>query len=149
MRFAALVGATVAVSALGCSAHRMYPVCFYGKSAPDASTVVRHVDALSRELRKRDANAHGTADGRWLFARTSRAEHERLIETWPRAACIGPVSAGTEVKANADCVAYVAGLLATERYNEFGVAPDPVHTDEAPGPEFVICYREPSTLTTP
>lgn len=94
-------------------------------------------------MRRYDAHAHSTTDGRWILSKTTSAQHKLLNTMWPRIACIGSVSSGTQVKLEADCVKYIHDFLEKKNYLEFDLKENPVFNDEAPGLPNVICQSQP------
>ncbi len=45
------------------------------------------------------------------LAKTSPKQHKRLTNIWPRMACIGEVTSGTEVTKNSQCVEYIYNFM--------------------------------------
>ncbi|WP_447780311.1 hypothetical protein [Aeromonas veronii] len=102
-----------------------------------------HTSSLLAVMRRYDVDASSSADGRWILSKTTDAQHKLLNMTWPRIACIGKVSSGTEVKLEADCVKYLHDFLDKKNYLEFDLKENVVFSDEAPGAPNVICLSEP------
>ncbi len=128
---------------VSCSTIKPYPVCFYDRSPLDAQSKITHADKLLAVMRLYDHEAQTSADGRWILANTTTEQHNILIKTWPRIACIGKVTSGTEVKHAADCVEYLHDFLLKQNYLEFDVKENVAFSDEAPGKPNVICHRDP------
>lgn len=122
-----------------CTTLKPYPVCFYDKTPPDREVMNENISKLLSVMRRYDVEANSSADQRWILSKTSYAQHELLKVTWPRIACIGKVSSGTEVKAQADCVSYLHTFLTKKNYLELDVKDNAIYSDEAPGPPTVIC----------
>lgn len=126
-----------------CATIKPYPVCFYDDSPPSAQIKKEHASNLLSVMRRYDAESQSSIDGRWIFANTSHAQHNALTETWPRIACIGNVTSGTEVKRSSDCVNYLHDFLVRQSYLEFDIKEPVAFSDEAPGKPNVICHRAP------
>lgn len=125
-----------------CETVRLYPVCFFDPVQPDSAVRSRHIDVLTQTLRRFDANATATEDGRWIVAKTTWISHEELQRVWPRLGCVGTVTSGTEVKRSADCTMFLADQLKSGEYRVFDIKTDDVvSSDEAPGSPYVICWR--------
>jgi hypothetical protein len=143
LRAPLLLAACVMVSS--CATVRLYPVCFFDPTQPDSAIKSRHVDVLTKTLRRFDENANATEDGRWIVAKTTWISHEELQRVWPRLGCVGTVTSGTEVKRSADCTEFVAEQLKSGEYRIFDIkSDDVVLSDEAPGRPHVICWRSAS-----
>lgn len=118
-----------------------YPVCFFNPSPPREEERAEATRKLVMVMKRFDSNAFATADDRWIIAKTSPSQHNQLKKIWPRIACVGTVTSGTEVTRNADCVNYLYRFLQDEAYLKFDIKGNSVHSDEAPGPAHVICCR--------
>ncbi len=127
----------------GCATVKPYPVCFYDPRSPDEQTVTKYVAVLIDRIVMEAPDANPKTDGRWIYAKTTSYQHGLISSTWPRVACIGTVTSGTEVKRYADCVSYTEALLRKNNYLELDVKPNAIDSDEAPGVEHVICSRVP------
>ena len=123
----------------GCASYKPYPVCFFDSSPPSAEAQLNLTRNLLVELQKIDKDANMIANGRWIVASTTPFQHKQLIEYWPRIACIGTVTSGTEVKSNSDCVTYLNRVVTSQNYLEFDVKSPYALSDEAPGNPKVIC----------
>lgn len=127
----------------GCSTVKPYPVCFYDPRPPAQNRIDAHVESLLRRIKMDITEVQATPDGRWIFAKTTTYQHDEISKTWPRVACIGNVTSGTEVKRNADCISHLEELLRKQNYLELDVKDNVVDSDEAPGVKHVICSRTP------
>lgn len=144
MKFRFVTYCSFCVLLASCSTYKMYPVCFFDIDPPDDEVRASHVKTLMSLMVTYDTNAISTPDNRWIIANTSSAQHKEITKLWPRMACVGTVTSGTEVKRNSDCVEYLNDFLKNESYLEFDVNDDNVvSSDEAPGQSNTICYRVP------
>lgn len=118
-----------------------YPICFFDPSPPSDGDRAAAAEKLVKVMKRFDPEAFVTADDRWVIAKTSPSQHAELTAFWPRVACVGTVTSGTEVKRNADCVSYLHKFLRDKIYLQFDIKGESVHSDEAPGPAYVICCK--------
>lgn len=125
-----------------CATVKPYPVCFFGTNPPDLKRKMEIVSGLADRLRLEASEVVIHPTGRWIFAKTTPSQHKRIIKTWPRVACIGRVSSGTEISKNADCVSYLNNFLKNKQYLRFDKKENPVDSDEAPGQPHVICCTD-------
>lgn len=127
----------------GCATVKPYPVCFFDPFPLDEEKAIKHSESLLNRIKMDSPTAHMAPDGRWIYAKTTICKHREISKTWPRVACIGSVTSGTEVKRYADCISYLETLLIEQNYLELDIANNVVDSDEAPGEEHVICGRKP------
>ncbi len=130
------------VNSVGCSTIKPYPVCFSDCNAIDNDSRRKIVDSLAQYLKLESKEIIIHPSSKWILAKTNPIQHKRLIKIWPRMACIGDVTSGTEVTKNSQCVEYIYNFMKNKNYLEFDIDENPVHSDEAPGKPHIICCCE-------
>jgi len=108
----------------GCATVRVYPICFYDKK-PDLPIVEKSFVPGLRQSFGEVAAVNPqevviSPDVRWIIARTTDKQDADLLRVWPRVACIGPGRSTSQVKLQADCIAYVEDFIKVRRYTELG-----------------------------
>lgn len=130
------------INSIGCATIKPYPVCFSDCNAIDKDSRRKIVDSLAQYLKLESKEIIIHPSSKWILAKTNPRQHKRLIKIWPRMACIGDVTSGTEVTKNSQCVEYIYNFMKSKNYLEFDIDENPVHSDEAPGKPHVICCCE-------
>ena len=54
------------------------------------------------------------------MARTTDSQDSDLLRIWPRIGCIGPGRSFSQVKLQADCIAYVEDFIKNRKYTQLG-----------------------------
>ena len=141
------------------AAPRLYPVCFYNQPPSQKVANEYYLPRLQSTLQQLVTQASvmnlsppvdvvSTPDGRWLVARTTEAENEKLARVWPRIGCIGTALDSPAVRREADCVAYLSEFVSKRNYFQFGNAKDAGGIDiwsEAPDNRSVVHCYSPTT----
>ena len=130
------------INSVGCSTIKPYPVCFSDCDAINNDSRRKIVDSLSQYLKLESKEIIIHPSSKWILAKTNHRQHKRLIKIWPRMACIGDVTSGTEVTNNSQCVEYIYNFMKNKNYLEFDINENPVFSDEAPGKPKIICCCE-------
>lgn len=130
------------LNSIGCATIKPYPVCFNDCNSLDSESRRKITDSLALYLKVESKEIIIHPSSKWILAKTNNRQHKRLINIWPRIACIGDVTSGTEVTKNSQCVEYIYYFLKNKKYLEFDINENPVHSDEAPGKPHVICCCE-------
>lgn len=114
----------LAFALTGCTTVKIYPLCFYEEKPDSQSLQQDYVPGLRQTFASIvDADPQKisvTPDARWIVARTTHTQDADLLRMWPRVGCIGPAGSTSEVKLQADCVAYVTDFIQEKRYTELG-----------------------------
>lgn len=126
----------------GCATIKPYPVCFSDCDAVNNESRRKIVDSLAQYLKLESKKIIIHPSSKWILAKTNSRQHKRLVKIWPRMACIGDVTSGTEVTKNSQCVEYIYNFMKNKNYLEFDINENPVHSDEAPGKPHIICCCE-------
>lgn len=127
-------------SLAGCASIKPYPVCFYNCDTPDEEKKIEIIKKLSEVLEKetnKEVVIHPNL--RWILVKTNNSQHRRLTKIWPRIACVGNVTSGTQVSENSDCVKYLYEFMKKKKYLKFDIQANPIDSDEAPGAPYTIC----------
>lgn len=133
----------LSINSLGCSTIKPYPVCFFSEcNDVDNESRRKITDSLAQYLKLESKEIVIHPSSKWILAKTNSRQHKRLIKIWPRIACIGDVTSGTEVTKNSQCVEYISNFIKNKKYLEFDINENPVHSDEAPGKPHIICCCE-------
>lgn len=130
------------LNSVGCSTIKPYPVCFSDCNTVDKESRRKIVDSLAQYLKLESKETIIHPSSKWILAKTNSRQHKRLTKIWPRMACIGDVTSGTEVTKNSECVEYIYNFMSNKKYLEFDIDENPVHSDEAPGKPHIICCCE-------
>ena len=125
-----------------CSTIKPYPVCFSNCTNIKEETRKKIIEKLAEYLKLESKEVIVHPNLKWILAKTNARQHKRLIKTWPRMACIGDMTTGTEVTANSQCIEYIYDLLKNKNYLKLDIKANPVYSDEAPGKPNVICCCE-------
>lgn len=139
------LGYTLALLSLtSCSTVKLYPICYtncsrYVSQQEKSRTAQNLADVIDEHSNSVIVDSYY----RGIYARTNRLQHKRISKIWPRIACIGKTTTGTEITKNYDCVLYLKVLLNKKNYSEYDIKPNPVHSDQAPGDPHVICCCNP------
>lgn len=115
---------TLAAAASGCATVRVYPICFYDKK-PELAVVERSFvpglrQSFSAVVSTEPSNLVISPDVRWIVASTTDKQDGELLRIWPRIGCIGPGRSTSQVKLQADCIAYVEDFIKERRYTQLG-----------------------------
>lgn len=130
------------INSIACATIKPYPVCFSNCDAIDKDSRRKIVDSISQYLKLESKKIIIHPSSKWILAKTNPIQHKRLTKIWPRMACIGDVTSGTEVTKNSRCVEYIYNLMKNKNYLDFDLNENPVHSDEAPGKPHIICCCE-------
>lgn len=141
LKLKVLILLMLSISLLSCSRDRIYPICFYDNVPSGDAERKKHAIELLKYIYSKDNDAILTADNRWIVAKVSGKKNDEITRVWPRLACIGVVSSGTELQKEAECVEYVSYFINNNKYLEFDLKENPIFNDESPGPSNTICYK--------
>lgn len=124
---------------MSCSSIKPYPVCCFDVYPIPKEDKEQHLNSLVTKLKRIDPDASASGDGQWIFAKTSYWENKHLMKSWPRIACYGTVTSGTEVKRQSDCVKHLTEVIRSQEYNNFDIKNPAELSDQAQGLPNVIC----------
>lgn len=125
-----------------CATIKPYPVCFFDCNDVKPDQRQLYTDSLASYLRKESKTVIVLPSNRWILAKTNPIKHRRLTKMWPRLACIGTVTSGTDVEENAHCTQYIYEFMSQRNYLEFDIKELSALSDEAPGEIHVRCCCE-------